>query len=53
MRGQHSPQTVARFADAVAEHGNLRRAASDAGISASYGRVLFSAIKRGLGWQAT
>ena len=49
---KHSPQTTERFAEALAQHGNVRRAAVDCGISHSYARLLFAAIKRGLGWQA-
>lgn len=49
-------QERARKRDALAEHisqhGDLARASDETGISRSYGRLLFSEIKRGLGWQA-
>lgn len=40
------------FAERVAEHGDTTLAAREIDVSASYGRLLWSDIKRGLGWQA-
>lgn len=40
------------FADRLAEHGDVKLAASETGISASYGRVLMARIKARLGAQA-
>lgn len=40
------------YADRLAEHGDRNRASKELGISASYGRVLWAEIIRGLGWQA-
>lgn len=57
-RAIYNPRTGDReikrdaFADLVAEHGDRNRASNELGISASYGRVLWAEIIRGLGWQA-
>lgn len=40
------------FADRLAEHGEVKLAARECGISASYGRLLFARIKAKLGPQA-
>ena len=52
MSRQHNPLTIDRFAEQLAESGCVRTAAEAVGISHSYGRLLFAAIKRALGWQA-
>jgi len=48
----HNPLTIDRFAEQLSAHGDIRLAAEAVGISHSYGRLLFTAIKRALGWQA-
>ena len=45
--------TLNQFAERLAEHGDVARAAAEIGKSASYGRVLFGKIKTKLGWQAS
>lgn len=49
LRRDHKRDTLA---ERLAEHGNIKRAADETGVSHSYGRLLFAEIKRGLGWQA-
>jgi hypothetical protein len=45
-------ETLDRFADALAEHGDVSRAAAQAGKSAIYGRILLQKLRKRLGWQA-
>ena len=52
MSRKHNPLTIDRFAEQLSDHGCIRTAAEAVGISHSYGRLLFTAIKRELGWQA-
>lgn len=40
------------LAERISVHGDLSRASDEIGISRSYGRLLWSEIKRGLGRQA-
>ncbi len=43
---------IDQFAERLAEHGNIARAAKEVGATAAYGRELFGRICRGLGAQA-
>lgn len=49
MRRNHKRNDLA---ERVSEHGDVARAADEIGVSRSYGRLLWSEVKKGLGWQA-
>jgi hypothetical protein len=43
---------IDRFAERLAEHGNVKLAAQEINVSPHYGRVLLQRIRKQLGWQA-
>lgn len=45
-------RTLQQFADHLAEHGDVARAAEEIGRHEAYGRNLLARLKRELGWQA-
>lgn len=50
--GQQAADTLDRFADRLAEHGDAAKAARQIGKSDAYGRVLLQRIRKRLGAQA-
>jgi hypothetical protein len=49
---RQAQDTLDRFADRLAEHGDPVKAAAQIGKSASYGRALLQRLRDRLGWQA-